>query len=199
MTLNALEFHYNLGVILRPLGRWREAAQAYQQAVAVNPGFVMGYSNLGNVLKELGRFAEAETAYRQALAIRSDYASAQHGLAMLLISMGRFEEGWRLYEARYDDPQSVQYKTQKVLDLPRWRGESLHGKRVLVWQEGGLGDAIHFGRYFPLLKAQGAAEIAFACAPSLHRLFAGVAGIDIVWLTTLHGRALQVSTIGRVR
>jgi tetratricopeptide (TPR) repeat protein len=175
-----VEFHYNLGVVLRPLGRWREAAQAYQRAVEMSPGFVMGYSNLGNVLKELGRLPEAEAAYRQALAIRGNYHMAKFALALLLISMGRFEEGWRLYEERYADPKSIQHKTQKVIDRPRWHGEALAGKRLLVWQEGGLGDAIHFARYFLLLKAQGATEIAFACAPALHRLFASVEGIDVV-------------------
>ena len=175
-----VEFHYNLGVVLRPLGRWREAAEAYQRAIAISPGFVMGYSNLGNVLKELGGLPEAEAAYRQALAIRGDYHMAKFGLATLLISMGRFQEGWRLYEERHANPESMQHKTQKVINRPRWRGEALTGKKLLIWQEGGLGDAIHFGRYFSWLKAQGAAEIAFACAPALQRLFAAVEGVDVV-------------------
>jgi tetratricopeptide (TPR) repeat protein len=175
-----VEFHYNLGTVLRPLGRWHEAAQSYQRAIAISPDFVMGYSNLGNVLKELGRLEEAETAYRQALAIDGHYHLAKYGLAILLLSMARFDEGWSLYEARYDDPASMQHKTQKVIGRPRWRGEALAGKKLLVWQEGGLGDAIHFGRYFSLLKAQGAGQIVFACAPALHRLFATVEGVDVV-------------------
>jgi tetratricopeptide (TPR) repeat protein len=174
------EFHYNLGVVLRPLGRWHEAAQAYQRAVELSPGMVMGYSNLGNVLKELGHLREAEAAYRQALALRADYHVAKFGLAILLISMGRFQEGWRLYEERHANPRSMQHKTQKVINRPPWRGEALAGKKLLVWQEGGLGDAIQFGRYFSWLKAQGAAQIAFACAPALHRLFAAVEGVDVV-------------------
>ena len=183
-----VEFHYNLGVVLRPLGRWREAAQAYQRAVEMNPGLVMGYSNLGNVLKELGCLPEAENAYRNALAIRGDYHHAKFALATLLISTGRFEEGWQLYGERHEDPNSIQHRTQKVIGRPRWRGEALAGKRLLVWQEGGLGDAIHFGRYFSLLKAQGAAEIAFVCAPALQRLFATAEGVDVV-LTHEAGRA----------
>jgi tetratricopeptide (TPR) repeat protein len=177
---DGVEFHYNLGVVLRPLGRWREAAQAYQRAVEISPDFVMGYGNLGHVLRELGRLPEAEAAYRQALALRDDDPIAKRALAMLLISTGRFQEGWRLYEERHADPHSMQHKTQKVLRRPRWRGEALTGKKLLIWQEGGLGDAIHFGRYGALLKALGAAEIAFACASSLHRLFAEVEGFDAV-------------------
>ncbi|MGF6770240.1 tetratricopeptide (TPR) repeat protein [Paraburkholderia sp. GAS199] len=186
------EFHYNLGVVLRPLGRWHEAAQAYRRSVELNPGFVMGHSNLGNVLKELGQLDEAEAAYRRALTIRGDYPMAKFALATLLISEGRFEEGWRLYEERHADPDSVQYKTQQVLGRPRWQGEPLAGKKLLVWQEGGLGDAIQFGRYLAEFKARGASEIAFACAPALHRLFADVDGVDVLldhetaWSNALH-------------
>ncbi|WP_144107049.1 tetratricopeptide repeat protein [Paraburkholderia sp. BCC1886] len=174
------EFHYNLGVVLRPLGRWDEAAEAYRRAVATSPDFVIAHSNLGNVLKELGRLPEAETAYRQALAIRPGYPVAKFALALLLISVGRFDEGWRLYEGRHDDPTSPQYTTQQVLRRPHWQGQPLAGKKLLVWQEGGLGDAIHFGRYFPMLKALGPIEIAFACSATLHRLFDTVEGVDVV-------------------
>jgi hypothetical protein len=50
-----------------------------------------------------------------------------------------------------------------------------------VWQEDGLGDMLQFSRYFTLLKAQGAAHIAFACVPALHRLMACVDGVDAVF------------------
>ena len=67
-----------------------------------------------------------------------------------------------------------------MLSCPQWQGEPLAGKSVLVWQEDGLGDMLQFSRYLPLLKAQGAAHIAFACAPGLHRLMASVEGVDAV-------------------
>jgi hypothetical protein len=67
-----------------------------------------------------------------------------------------------------------------MLSCPQWSGEPLAGKSLLVWQEDGLGDMLQFSRYFALLKAQGAAHIAFACAPALHRLMARVDGVDAV-------------------
>jgi hypothetical protein len=39
---------------------------------------------------------------------------------------------------------------------------------------------LQFGRYARVLKAQGAAHVAFACQPPLHGLFRGVDGIDAV-------------------
>ncbi|MGV2291766.1 tetratricopeptide repeat-containing glycosyltransferase family protein [Trinickia sp. YCB016] len=170
----------NLGSVLQAFDRLPEAAAAYGQALTLRPGFAEAHQSLGNVLKELGQLAEAEAAYRRAIAIRADYGDAKFGLATLLLSTGRFEEGWRLYECRYDRPEFVHYMSRSWLTCPQWQGEALAGKSVLVWQEDGLGDMIQFGRFLPLLKAQGAAHVAFACVPTLHRLFAAVDGIDAV-------------------
>jgi hypothetical protein len=112
--------------------------------------------------------------------LRADYGEASFGLAVLLLGMGRFEEGWQLYESRYVQPTFVHHKTRAMLPCPQWAGTPLAGKSVLVWQEDGLGDMLQFSRYFSLLKAQGAARIAFVCAPALHRLMSRVDGVDEV-------------------
>lgn len=170
--------HNNLGCVLRRVDRYPEAVEAFRQAIEVNPQLAEAYANLGNALAQLKRLPEAERAYREALVIRSDYGEARFGLAVLLLSIGQFEEGWQQYEYRYEQPAFIHYKTRSMLSCPQWLGEPLAGKSVLVWQEDGLGDMLQFARYLPLLKAQGAAHIAFACAPGLHRLMAGVAGAD---------------------
>src|SRR5471032_3410488 len=174
------EAHYNLGIVLQTLDRLPEAETAYRQALLIRPDIVEAYNNLGNVLWALRRSTDADAAYRRALAIRADYHDAKVSLATLLLSMGEFEEGWRLYDSRYEQPGFIHYQTQSLLQCPRWRGEALAGKSLLLWQEDGLGDMVQFGRYLPLLKAQGAVHIAFACAPALHRLFAAVDGVDAV-------------------
>jgi tetratricopeptide (TPR) repeat protein len=170
--------HNNLGCVLRRVDRYPEAVDAFRQAIEVSPELAEAYANLGNALAQLKRLPEAERAYRQALDIRADYGEARFGLAVLLLSLGQFEEGWQQYEYRYEQPAFIHYKTRSMLSCPQWLGESLAGKSVLVWQEDGLGDMLQFARYLPLLKAQGAAHIAFACAPGLHRLMARVAGAD---------------------
>lgn len=176
----SVEMHNNLGNVLHALDRLPESAAAFQQALSFRPDLAEAHYNLGNVFVELGRLREAEASLQQAITIRPGYADAQFALAILLLSMGRLEEGWRLYEARYDKPEFVFSKTQSMLPCPRWQGEALAGKSVLVWQEDGLGDMIQFGRYFALLKAQGATRVTFACMTGLHRLFASVDGVDAV-------------------
>ncbi|MFT4505592.1 tetratricopeptide repeat protein [Caballeronia sp. 15711] len=175
-----VEAHNNLGNVLWALRRLPEAVAAYRGAITLRPDLAEAHHNLGNVLKELGHLTDAETSFRRALAIRADYHDAKVSLATLLLSLGEFKEGWRLYDSRYDQRGFIHHQTQSLLACPRWRGEALAGKSLLVWQEDGLGDMVQFGRYLPLLKAQGASHIAFACAPALHRLFANVEGVDTV-------------------
>ncbi|USU20487.1 tetratricopeptide repeat protein [Paraburkholderia fungorum] len=175
-----VQAYNNLGCVLRLLDRLPEAIEAFSQALALRPDLAEAHYNVGTALAQLKQLPEAEAAYRRALALRPDYGDARFGLAVLLLGMGRFEEGWRLYECRYDQPGFVHHKTRSMLSCPQWQGDTLAGKSLLVWQEDGLGDMLQFGRYFALLKAQGAAHIAFACAPALHRLMVAVDGIDAV-------------------
>ena len=177
---DSVEAHNNLGNVLWALRRLPDAVAAYRRALALRPDLAEAHHNLGNVLKELCHLTDAEASFRRALAIRADYHDAKVSLATLLLSMGEFEEGWRLYDSRYDQPGFIHHQTQSLLACPRWRGEALAGKSLLVWQEDGLGDMVQFGRYLPLLKAQGAGHIGFACAPALHRLFASAEGVDAV-------------------
>ncbi|QIE28893.1 Tetratricopeptide repeat protein (plasmid) [Caballeronia sp. SBC1] len=175
-----VEAHNNLGNVLWALHRPADAVAAYRRALALRPDLAEGHHNLGNVLEELGHLTDAEAAFRRALAIRADYHDAKVSLSTLLLSMGEFEEGWRLYDSRYEQLGFIHHQTQSWLKCPRWRGEALAGKSLLLWQEDGLGDMVQFGRYLPQLKAQGASHVAFACAPALHRLFAAVEGVDAV-------------------
>ncbi|SMG50715.1 tetratricopeptide repeat protein [Paraburkholderia susongensis] len=173
--------HNNLGCVLRVFERFPEAIEAFRHALEVFPQLAQAHANLANALVQLRRFSEAEKAYREALALRADYGEARFGLAVLLLGMGRFEEGWQLYESRYEQPDFIHRKTRAMLSCPQWSGGALDGKSVLVWQEDGLGDMLQFGRYLALLKAQGAAHVAFACVPPLHRLMASVDGVDAVF------------------
>jgi len=52
-----------LGEAYDTAGRNEEAAQAYQQAIAVKPDVPGYYNNLGNVLARLGKIEEAKAAY----------------------------------------------------------------------------------------------------------------------------------------
>lgn len=167
------ETHLNLGVLLASQRRFNEAEAAYTRAIALRPAGAAGWSNLGVLYASMKLEFQAEQCQRTAIALDPSYAKASFNLAYLLLRQGRFQEGWTCLEAR-----DWYGRLTQRLPMPRWQGEPLHGRSVLVVEQAGLGDAIQFCRYIPLLKRQGAGRVAFSCPASLHPLLSSLAGLD---------------------
>lgn len=177
LTLDAglSEVHRNLGVLLASQKRFAEAEQAYQQALALNPDSAVTWSNLG-VLHACQRQEQlAENCYQRALNIDPAYRLARFNLSYLQLHQGRFEEGWASLEAR-----DWYRQLQALLPFPRWQGEALQGKHILIGIEAGHGDMIHFCRYASLLRDRGAARIGILCHPALAPLLATHAALDVI-------------------
>jgi hypothetical protein len=121
------------------------------------------------------REAEAEQCYRAAMALDEGYAMARYNLSYLLLRQGRFEEGWTCLEAR-----NWYAAWAAKLDCPRWQGESVVGKSILIGYEPGHGDMIQYCRYAAVLKQKGAATITLICHPALKALFTTLDGVDTV-------------------
>ena len=174
------EIHANLGNLLAGQHRYDEAACEYRQALALAPGSAVAHSNLGVLQADIGRDAEAEQSLRQAVLLDPAYQLARHNLAMLLLMQGRLEEGWPLFESRYRPILPEPDALLPLLPAKQWHGESLQGKRLLVWPEQGYGDMIQFCRYLPLLKRQGAWQIDLVCRKAQVELLQTLEGVDRV-------------------
>jgi tetratricopeptide (TPR) repeat protein len=126
--------------------------------------------NLGTLYADTGRGDAAEAVFREALAIDPGFSPSRHSLGMLLLATGRYADGWPLYEARLEIPEL----NAPPLDLgcPRWAGEPLAGKRLLVVGEQGFGDQIMFARFFTRL-AEANVRATYICSPRLAGLFPG--------------------------
>ncbi|MGZ3158055.1 MAG: tetratricopeptide repeat protein [Burkholderiaceae bacterium] len=170
----------NLANFLTKRKRFEEAEQYYRQAIAINPQSGPAYSNFGVFLASQKRASEAEQCFRQAIAINPHYPLARLNLAFLLLYQGRLAEGWRHHEARYDPALPDPDMSLPHMPFPQWQGESLQGKSLLIWPEQGLGDAIQFCRYVPLLKQQGTSRITLVCRPPLKSLMSTLFGVDRV-------------------
>lgn len=167
--------HLNLGVLCASKKRFAEAEAAYELAIALDPGSPVGWSNLGVLYACMKREAEAEQCYRRALSLNASHRPARFNFGYLLLRQGRFKEGWACLEARnWNTPPVAQ------LGCPRWQGEAVAGKSILIVYEAGHGDVIQFCRYADVLKAQGAATITMVCHPPLKALLEGLASVDAV-------------------
>ena len=165
----------NFGTLLTRLKRFDEAEAAFTQALLLAPESASAWSNLGGLYAGLKRDTEAVVCCRQAMALNPGYAKARFNLGYVLLRQGCFEEGWACLESR-----EWYGALEAHLDCPRWRGESLRGRSLLIGFEAGHGDMIQFGRYAAVLKRLGAKHITFLCHPALKTLFVTLKGVDEV-------------------
>jgi Flp pilus assembly protein TadD len=169
------QVYLNLGALLTAQGRFEQAHEVCSKAISLSPEAPAGWSNLGVLYIGMKREAEAEFFLRKALELAPGFAKAQFNLGYLLLRQARFEDGWRSLESRDWYRGLTQHLTS-----PRWRGEALAGKSLLIGYEAGHGDVIQFCRYAKLLKRQGAAHITLLCHPALKTLLATLDGVDQV-------------------
>lgn len=82
---------------LRDAGEWEDAAQAYNAALAREPGRAPIWTQLGHCLKEVGRILQAELAYRKARSLDPDGDAGLH-LAHLFKMQGKLGDALELFE-----------------------------------------------------------------------------------------------------
>lgn len=159
--------HSNLGATLMRLDRPDEAITAYRRALELKPDFEGAWYNLGNALLETLRPREAVAAFEHAIDLQADYAAAHWNRGLAHLTAGDYADGWEGYEWRWR--VSDLKLTERQFGCPRWQGELLAGKTILVHAEQGLGDTLMFARYLPMVAARGG-RIVLECQAPLTRL-----------------------------
>ena len=146
-----------------------EAALAcYVQAMAQDRHLAAGFNNYGNVLRECGEPEAAVPFLQRAIQLDPSNITAQFNLAVAWLLAGDYAQGWPQYETRW------QYEHLNGLlpqyQQPRWTGQDIKDKTVLVVGEQGHGDNIQFIRFVGDLVQRGA-RVVVHVDPSLVALF----------------------------
>jgi len=153
---NATAFN-TYGMALVAVQRPAEAVASYDRAIALKPAFAPAHNNRGAALKDLARYEEALQSYAAACSLDPHYPDPHWNAALCHLEMGNFEKGWQEYGWRWRIQKTGQQL--RATDKPLWQGEDLRGKTILLYDEQGFGDAIHFCRYVKLVADLGARVI----------------------------------------
>ncbi|ABC36978.1 tetratricopeptide repeat protein [Burkholderia thailandensis] len=152
---------FGLANALAALGRHRDALPHYERAVGLDPSFVLAWLNLGTAHHALGAHEMALRAFDQALRLDPSHALAQMHRAVTLLTLRDFARGLPAYEARHALPGAA-----PLGPLPRWQGEPIAGRTLLVLAEQGFGDTLQFVRLVPLARER-CARLVLQVQPAL--------------------------------
>lgn len=198
----------NLGALLRNMGESDLALQAQERAFAIDPANLVVRNNLANILNDLGyhgRSLELRMGLMQAqprqpahgamagkslramgdldrarqvldtnLARFPDHAESRIQRALTLLAAGDYAQGFTDFAARWDTGEL----TPRQMRTPKWQGEDLAGRTVLVLPEQGHGDVLAMARFLPVLRARGAGRVLMVVEKPLVRVMGQIDGVD---------------------
>ena len=185
---------HNYGILLLHSSRIKESLLALRVSIVLDPKVPSVWCNFALALFADRSIRSAKSSLNQAITfepsltspsaeqaiqawesgrpLAKDTIDAIWDLALISLSEGDYINGWRYYEIRPSTSNNVPSEVPSVgprltslQDAPRHSEPPL-----LVWCEQGLGDAIQFGRYLPILEQAGI-SFEFRCRESLFTLF----------------------------
>ena len=116
------------------------AVQPLEQLLRLRSWSTTAQHNLAVAYLHRGRLEEASRLWEWVLAREPNNYDASWHHAFVELGHHRFERGWPHYERRRHLPD----RRQITANLPRWGGEPIPGRTLLVLGEQGLGDEIMF-------------------------------------------------------
>ena len=171
----ALERKLAQTLALRDQADYAQARELLDAILAEHPREPAAWNNDGLVRMDLLDLSGAIASFERAIEISPGHVGAHFNLALAHLMQGDYGRGWPEYEWRTRAPDYADYANHPF-GIPRWKGEALQGKRLLVHAEQGFGDTIQFSRFLALAAQEGAIVDVF-CQPSLRSLLARVAGV----------------------
>ena len=199
---------FNLGKLSAQLNEFPTAASLFAQTLAINPHHAYAHHELGSVQERCGLLDDAILSYRNAvrldptrtvrenlanlLALRGDLGGitaledllqedptneeTHWNLGLALLLHGRYRSGWQQFEHRLQIPRFRSFHQR--FPQPRWEGQPLAGRTLLLYGEQGHGDTLQFLRFVPLAAERSRARILLEVSASLHSLLEHTPGVD---------------------
>jgi tetratricopeptide (TPR) repeat protein len=82
----------NYGMILKGLGKLKDAELVTRKAIKLNPNFADAHLNLGIILRDLDKLQDAELVTRKAIKLNPNFADAYSNLGGILKDLGKLQD-----------------------------------------------------------------------------------------------------------
>jgi hypothetical protein len=131
---------------------------------------------LVSVLHPQGKIEETRRIQELLVATTPGDLTARFALAETLLLQGEFERGWREYRYRYSLPEITPSGRQP--QGPRWDGEPINGRILLIHDEQDYGDTLQFLRMVPWARERSGARVILQINAEQLPLAARAGGFD---------------------
>lgn len=167
--------YHNLGIAYFMCDNYTKAIESYKKALEIKPDFVDSINNMGCIYyNNTGEVENAILQFEKGLKLTAEgspkYCMISHNLGKAyILTRKNIVKGWEYYENRIKlfDHHKLKLNSQET---PKWEGQNLKDKNVLVYNVGGLGDTLLFARYLKPMKEMGA-NLYCIIQHSLHSVF----------------------------
>jgi tetratricopeptide (TPR) repeat protein len=171
------QVHSNLGAILLSKGELEVALAASNRAIALAGGDALVRSNHSAILLNKGEIEAALAESHRAVALSPKHPTVRFNHAHLLLLCGDFQNGFADY--RWRRRCAGLFSSKMNFSAPEWQGEAFAGRTLLLFAEQGIGDALHFVRYLPMVAARGG-EILLSVQDTLVPLLRQLDGVTVI-------------------
>jgi hypothetical protein len=145
------------------------ALLCYAEVFARYPFIALSYNNYAMILRAAGQPKLSYNIYQTAIDLDPEDRNFPFNLATAYLLAGDLPKGWDHFETRWRFKHHEHVLS--TYSKPRWEGQSLKGKRLLITCEEGAGDNIQFSRFTKELHDMGA-SIIHCTEPEWKTLFA---------------------------
>lgn len=137
--------------------RFEEAEGLLRPHLPAGAGPIPLWQLLSVALHRQGRIAEARTVQETLVQARPSDLAGRFDLAESALLLGDFELGWKEYHWRYSLPHTV--RIERKVQWPRWDGQPIPGKTLLIHDEQGYGDTFQFMRMVAWARERSQARV----------------------------------------
>ena len=145
---NETKLFNNMGSALLTIHRYQDALICYQTALDLDKNNISALTNIATILDAQGYYQESIIKYQEVL---SNYAlndqevtEIQYRMSFPLLGSGNLKLGWEYHDKGFEILGGKGRNPVRHFKKPLWDGQTIRGKRLLIWREQGIGDEVFY-------------------------------------------------------